>query len=904
MDNPSSLNSYLRTRFSTSGGPKSPLWKRVTIPSVRREHPVPLLDHVRSHSNGQVWIPIHWNGRRIERSRPDPVPTPSSVVLWSVYAAWRAWATGHSNNMPSTVTLRSPVRIINWNIVQPLIQEDQSMLPRLIAILLVTLAALTISCGDGPPDSENGETASKDRDIPWDKPMESLDRSPVLVRSIDAADTHACAIKLNGNVACWGSNEHGESSPPEQVFREISAGQRFTCGITDSQQISCWGINNAGQSQPPEGNFKQISAGRLNACAIDQADMAVCWGSAEESAMTPPAIRFKQISVGNWYACGIRPDSTVTCWTNNERTAPRAPDGQFERISTGYTASCGIRPNATLVCWDATGTVPNSELPTGRFDSVSGGHFLACGARSTGDALCWGDMASYVGDAPDKVRSITVGNGFACGIREDDRATCWGLSQNGVASLPNGSFKTIAASISHTCATNQDDEITCWGHIGKRGLTPPRTHFRSISAGYNGTCGITADLDLICWASQQTEWDHVIRGPFRDVSVGYGNVCAIEQGGRISCAGADTDLKAGPPTGAFDFVSVATWHACALDRQGAATCWGKNEHGESTPPSGPFQQIMAGSAHSCGLKPDQTIQCWGSDENGNTDPPDDKFALISQHAVCGITIEGSIKCWGKRSDDQTPAGPFIVHVSGARHDCALRPSGTIICWGDDAAGQPFPPGSTLREAGPVEEPVAAQPTSEPSLAGGADGGTSQGASGVGRAAIEEWVIYNVRSDLTISVPAGWQSVRRYYHGFCEEFAEPSGNGQINFCAGPVVGYEGVSEDEIRELARENLEVMNDTVQDKDHAFYEFVSHRNYDIGGLHFEALKWRFQESTEDCIREKMRFIRLHQLMRQNQTVEKPYGVFITVAFCEPLSEGDRELRVEIVRRYNASPY
>ena len=113
----------LRTRFSTSGGPKSPLWKRVTIPSVRREHPVPLLDHVRSHSNGQVWIPIHWNGRRMERSRPDPVPTPSSVVLWSVYAAWRAWTTGHSNNMPSTVTLRSPVRIINWNIVQPLIQE-------------------------------------------------------------------------------------------------------------------------------------------------------------------------------------------------------------------------------------------------------------------------------------------------------------------------------------------------------------------------------------------------------------------------------------------------------------------------------------------------------------------------------------------------------------------------------------------------------------------------------------------------------------------------------------------------------------------------------------------------------------------------------------------------------------
>ena len=841
----------------------------------------------------------------ITEVKTDPVPTPSSAFFWSVFAAWSAWAPAIATTSSSNVTTRAIVSIINWNIAQPLIQEDRSMLPRLIMILLLTLAVLTISCGDDQPDDENGETASEYRHIPWEQPMESLDRSPVFVKSIDAGETHVCAIKLNGYVACWGSNEHGESSPPEQTFLQISAGNDLTCGITNSDRIACWGQNANGQADPPEGFFKQVSAGRFYACAIDGEDTAVCWGKNDDGAtMTPQAGRFKTISVGNWYACAIRSDSTVGCWTSDDKTSPQPPDGQFEQISAGGNNSCGIRPNTSVSCWGGRERLPDFHQPTGAFDSVSAGFFLACGARTSGEAICWDDWASIVGNAPDKVRQITTGGLFACGIRADDRAVCWGSSSYGQSSLPNGAFKTMAASIGHTCAINTENEITCWGGVGDGDLIPPQSLFQTVSAGRNGTCGITVEQHLTCWGSQRSESDPMFQRSFRDVSVGFGTVCAIDMDGRITCGGANTDGQASPPPGKFVSVSVATWHACALDAQGAATCWGRNQDGQSTPPPGPFQQVVTGSEHSCSLKPDQTIECWGNSEDGNTNPPDDTFASISQHALCGITVEGDIKCWGKREESRFPAGPFVVHVYAEGHDCALRPNGVIACWGNNAVGQALPPGSTLREAGPVEEPVAAQPTSEPSLAGGADGGTRQGASGVGRAAIEEWVIYNVRSDLTISVPAGWQSVRQYYHGFCEEFAEPSGNGQINFCAGPVVGYEGVSEDEIRELARENLEVINDSVQDKDHAFYEFVSHRNYDIGGLHFEALKWRFQESTEDCIREKMRFIRLNQLMRLNQTVGKPYGVFITVAFCEPLSEGDRELRVEIVRRYNASPY
>ena len=73
---------------------------------------------------------------------------------------------------------------------------------------------------------------------------------------ISAGHGHTCAIKQSDNSAeCWGSDNHGESTPPNSgatAYSSISAGGYHTCAIKQSDNTAeCWGSNGSGRSTPP-----------------------------------------------------------------------------------------------------------------------------------------------------------------------------------------------------------------------------------------------------------------------------------------------------------------------------------------------------------------------------------------------------------------------------------------------------------------------------------------------------------------------------------------------------------------------------------------------------------------------------------------------------------------------------
>ena len=52
---------------------------------------------------------------------------------------------------------------------------------------------------------------------------------------------HACGLRADGTIVCWGSNNHGQTDAPDGFFSAVSAGNYFSCGLRTDGTITCWG---------------------------------------------------------------------------------------------------------------------------------------------------------------------------------------------------------------------------------------------------------------------------------------------------------------------------------------------------------------------------------------------------------------------------------------------------------------------------------------------------------------------------------------------------------------------------------------------------------------------------------------------------------------------------------------
>ncbi|MBP9907029.1 MAG: hypothetical protein KBF66_15875, partial [Rhodoferax sp.] len=91
-------------------------------------------------------------------------------------------------------------------------------------------------------------------------------------------ESHACALKTNGNVACWGGNSGGQLS--------------CTTTANPVSPVEVSGINSPS---------KQVSAGGSHTCALSVGGLVECWGGKEGSirgsAIDPPACQPRSVTV-------------------------------------------------------------------------------------------------------------------------------------------------------------------------------------------------------------------------------------------------------------------------------------------------------------------------------------------------------------------------------------------------------------------------------------------------------------------------------------------------------------------------------------------------------------------------------------------------------------------------------
>jgi len=271
---------------------------------------------------------------------------------------------------------------------------------------------------------------------------------PVLLGSLSAAKavsaggTHTCALLTDGKVKCWGLNESGQLGIGEtgnrgvagdqmgdflqpvdlgKAAQSIAAGEQHTCALLVDGNVKCWGMNNHGQLGVGDylsrgddlADFPlpavdlgtndaavAIAAGRLSSCALVSSGKVKCWGNPFPQPVevnlgtNEPAIG---IAVGSGYTCALLASGDVKCWggvnsqgqlglgdaVGHENPAGLSPidlgiDVDVAAIAAGFSHTCAILADGSLKCWGS-----NSEGWLGLGDTEPQGDELG----EMGDAL-------------------------------------------------------------------------------------------------------------------------------------------------------------------------------------------------------------------------------------------------------------------------------------------------------------------------------------------------------------------------------------------------------------------------------------------------------------------------------------------------------------------------------------
>jgi len=291
--------------------------------------------------------------------------------------------------------------------------------------------------------------------------------------SVTAGSDHACALRRDTTLWCWGDNGEGEAgigSPADNVTRphqvttpaadgwvSAAAGGGHTCATRADFTLWCWGLNFDGQlgtgttasenlphqvTTPAADGWASVAAGAGHTCAIRGDGTLWCWGFGPDGELgiggttdqglpqqvtTPAADGWASVAAGAGHTCAVRADATLWCWGS----------GFFGQLGTGGTVGQPLPQQVTTPAADG-------------WTSVAAGGFFTCALR-THALWCWGDNddgeLGIGGTASQPVpRRVPVpsrngwgliapGDFHACAIRAGHALWCWGYNAAGELGL-------------------------------------------------------------------------------------------------------------------------------------------------------------------------------------------------------------------------------------------------------------------------------------------------------------------------------------------------------------------------------------------------------------------------------------------------------------------------------------
>jgi alpha-tubulin suppressor-like RCC1 family protein len=142
--------------------------------------------------------------------------------------------------------------------------------------------------------------------------------------SIAAGETFACGVtRQQSYVVCWGSDTYDQIAdrpmPPDDKAISVVAGWNHACAIRDDLGLWCWGDRNLGQVSSPNdaGPYVQLAASGNMSCGLLDNQRLSCWGVDNQYQVSdvPDDVDVRYVGVGGDHGCAIRSDNgRLICW--------------------------------------------------------------------------------------------------------------------------------------------------------------------------------------------------------------------------------------------------------------------------------------------------------------------------------------------------------------------------------------------------------------------------------------------------------------------------------------------------------------------------------------------------------------------------------------------------------------
>lgn len=303
--------------------------------------------------------------------------------------------------------------------------------------------------------------------------------NPIMSVWVDDAE-RSCVLRLDGRPYCWGDCSGSVCDAPEGVrFEKLYVGEDVTCGLTDEGELSCWGDNEHGLLAPPGGRYLDFDVSDGTGCALGADSRNYhCWGRLAaiggNSLLTGPgdwvvdaghSIRVGGLPLySEWFAGWV--DWRWVCVV------------RFPHNRNPYCFGAGL-PTAD----DGLGEPEDFVIKPDDEDAVSVSQVAmgwnhACWLDA-GNVRCfgWGAEASDAPDGDDHTQVACAGT-YCCGLREGNRFHCWGRDSedNGVLEPPFDGAIQLAVGATHACALRSDHSVACWGR-NHQGQAPHEPRF-------------------------------------------------------------------------------------------------------------------------------------------------------------------------------------------------------------------------------------------------------------------------------------------------------------------------------------------------------------------------------------------------------------------------------------------
>lgn len=441
--------------------------------------------------------------------------------------------------------------------------------------------------GYGLPSSTSPSVTIGDQAGEMGSSLPFVDTGGLDVLKTSLGPYFTCALLSDQQVHCWGQttdtnglesptkadqpSEFGPFSPTVDLGTttrviNIQSKRYNTCAIFVDGQAKCWGTNLSGSlglgDLNPRGlrkntmginlpflnlgtgfKVKSIAMGSAHMCALSDTGRVKCWGAGANG----------RLGVGSAIDLGDGPNEMgdnlpyVDLGTDNQGSPLLAT-----KVTAGDKFSCALLNNQKTKCW---GNNLNGEL------GLNDGYLVA--NPDIGNSPTeMGNNLKYVDLGPsDTIVDISSGFNHTCVVLSNFTLKCWGLNTNGQLgyedTTPRGK---IAGSMSTLQVVNLGTD----------------TKAISVFTGPISTCVIFIDGKLKCFgynAFGQLGLESNLSNPYTSTQLAFNIGDNFnEMGDHLPYVNLGTGL------GAY-LISMEDYHSCAVLTNGEIKCWGLNSSG-------------------------------------------------------------------------------------------------------------------------------------------------------------------------------------------------------------------------------------------------------------------------------------------------------------------------------------